>query len=104
MGSTDGISTETSQLLYSDITNKYINSIKGSQTADTLSGKVNVASCIAQNGTFIYSEIVAKCINSIQGSQTTNPLDGKVDAVSVYNSYNRLSALDACKLMNVIVA
>lgn len=70
---------------------------------DTLSGKVNAASCIAQNGTFIYSEIVAKCINSVQGSQTTNPLNGKVDIVSIYNSYNRLSALDACKLMNVIV-
>ena len=103
MNSNCGISAQTSRLLHSDITNKYVNSIKGSQKFDALAGKVNMESCVARNGTFIYSDIVAKCMNSIQGNQAINPLDGKVDLVSIYNSYNRLSALDVCKIRNVIV-
>lgn len=101
MSSTNGISTGTNSLLYSEITSKYTNSIKTNQMTDTLSGKVNVASCIAQNGTFVYSELITKCMNSITGGQTSNALAGKVDVTSLYNASNRMSALDAIKLLNV---
>lgn len=95
MSSENSYILATNNTSYRELTNKYLNSIKGYQQADTLAGKVNKTDCTSKFGISLYSDIINKCLNSVQGDENMDTLAGKVNVSSIKRVSDSQSILEA---------
>lgn len=99
MNSANAHMSEVSQGSYLQLTNKYLNSMKGYQKQDILTGKVNRQNFNLKSGESAYKEIAKKCANSVRIKDNTDTLVKKINLSSVKFVSDKQSILDASGIL-----